>query len=418
MKVTGAAEFHTATSPYKNMPGPCTYDPVPTGPSSVPRLAVGSGVDPRPPVEAVPAKRRKLSAVAEPWDKLRGDQFDVFAERRRLEHILENTAAVHWAPNCGTFSQARRKPIPGVKHPPVPLRDEEHPYGLPYLSGSRWKSTKARVDRDTKMAVMAARDCLSRHRKGLPFSLEHPANSIARSLDEWKELEAEPGVYKVFHHHCMFDPCKKRKYEIVVTNIPTLQTKIGRRCEDSRVCPRTGLPHEEFKAVVKEGKVEQFGTTGTAEYPEELCIEQAAAMLEHVITKNLFDFEYCFLEVFCGKNAPLTRQANLFRDQFNEQAEGCRTISSAHGMQKHQEGIYIEDLPPQPASSSREAAGDRQPPSMQPISVFQSSSRATGRQPKWNSSFQLIEDGLEDPQEHMRRALALEHPGQEEGDPN
>jgi len=67
------------------------------------------------------------------------------------------------------------------------------------------------------------------------------------------------------------------------------------------------LPHEEFKAVVKEGKVESYGTAGTAEYPEELCIEQAAAMLEYVAEKNLSRYKYCFLEVFCGKKCSLDK---------------------------------------------------------------------------------------------------------------
>ena len=41
----------------------------------------------------------------------------------------------------------------------------------------------------------SARRCIVRHKKGLPFSLEHPGRSIALDLEEWKSLMSIEGVY-------------------------------------------------------------------------------------------------------------------------------------------------------------------------------------------------------------------------------
>ena len=78
-----------------------------------------------------------LSQVAEPWDKLRGDQYDVFLHRERLISEISNSASIHLGPNSGTFSRAREIPIKDVKYPPVPLRDDDHPRGRLYLEEPR-----------------------------------------------------------------------------------------------------------------------------------------------------------------------------------------------------------------------------------------------------------------------------------------
>ena len=81
--------------------------------------------------------RSALSQVAEPWDKLRGDHYDIFLHEERLMSEISNSASIHLGPNCGTFSRVREIPIPGVKYPPVPLRDDDHPRGRPFLDQPR-----------------------------------------------------------------------------------------------------------------------------------------------------------------------------------------------------------------------------------------------------------------------------------------
>ena len=156
----------------------------------------------RPPENAPLAYgERDLPDAAEPWDKLRGEQFDVFAHEARLHEELDASASEHFAPNCATFSRARERPIAGASNAPVPLRSLDYPKGLTFLQQPKWRKTRKRVERDTDMAVTSAVEALKCHRSGRPFSLEHPGRSIARALPEWRELEREPGVKVTLHHH-------------------------------------------------------------------------------------------------------------------------------------------------------------------------------------------------------------------------
>ena len=147
-----------------------------------------------------------MPPAAEPWDKLRGDQFDVMENEGALDEVISNSAAQHHGPNCGTFSRARERPIPGVVNSPKPLRSNEFPEGLPYLEQPRWNRMKVRVDRDSYMAIGAAQRCTRTRKAGLPFALERPGNSSARELNCWKSWELRRGFFIVEHYRCMFGP--------------------------------------------------------------------------------------------------------------------------------------------------------------------------------------------------------------------
>lgn len=45
--------------------------------------------------------------------------------------------------------------------------------------------SRKRLHGDTEMAELAATQCMKAHRRGDLFSLEHPRNSIAKSLQSW-----------------------------------------------------------------------------------------------------------------------------------------------------------------------------------------------------------------------------------------
>ena len=106
-----------------------------------------------------------------------------------FEYETMNADAAHFAPNCATFSRAREIPIPGVSCPPKPLRSSLHPRGIPEERNKLSKRARLRMDRDTEMATDSARRCIIRHKKGLPFSLEHPGRSIALDLEVPQEHE-------------------------------------------------------------------------------------------------------------------------------------------------------------------------------------------------------------------------------------
>ena len=135
----------------------------------------------------------QLKKVRDPWDLCRGK--DVFLDGPLSRAELGIANMCHWAPNCSTFSRARERPIPGVHNPPRPLRSEESPEGLEAEVLRLPKAKRQKLEDDTRMARMAAENCLEFHRSGKRFSLEHPGNSLARHLSSWKALEAEPGVF-------------------------------------------------------------------------------------------------------------------------------------------------------------------------------------------------------------------------------
>ena len=221
-----------------------------------------------------------LPPVAEPWDILIENR-DVLARSNEVTEIARNSRIRHWGPNCATFTRAREKPIPGVKNPPRPLRSREWPEGLPGLR----PHDSERVRKDTVMAKMAAADCQLAHSQGDGFTLEHPGRSLAHELSEWKQLAATPGVFQVFHHHCMFADCRHRKYQVVYTNILEVVDEIGLLCKSEAVCSRTGEPHEPWGHKVQHGRVIAFSTAPLSEYPKELCDAQARAY-KHFIERT------------------------------------------------------------------------------------------------------------------------------------
>lgn len=159
-------------------------------PAPLPKKASQASPCNEVPSESEGADTKVIPQPAEPWDKLRGDQFDVIANESTLDEVVSDSASLHLGPNCGTFTRARERPIPGVRNSPLPLRSNDHPEGLPYLAQPRWKRMRERVERDTYMAKSAARRCINFLKAGLPFTLEHPGNSIAKELKEWQELVA------------------------------------------------------------------------------------------------------------------------------------------------------------------------------------------------------------------------------------
>ncbi len=365
-------------------------------PAPLPKKASQASPCNEVPSESEGADTKVIPQPAEPWDKLRGDQFDVIDNESTLDEVVSDSASLHLGPNCGTFTRARERPIPGVRNSPLPLRSNDHPEGLPYLAQPRWKRMRERVERDTYMAKSAARRCINFLKAGLPFTLEHPGNSIARELKEWQELVALDGVFIIEHHHCMFSPCLKRKFQIVITNIPSLadplsSNSLNRTCSDRKVCSRTNCPHEAFTHEIKDGWVSKFGTAGTAEYPEELCEVQAKGIVEAIVERALFNFKFSFVEVFSGPNAPLTEAVKKYINVLNNSGPGLDLALKRSG----------------PSSS-------KGPVPLQPPKWSSLESRATGLQPKWNSNFQLIKDGLNDPWEHLARAKSLAHPSMDD----
>ena len=114
-----------------------------------------------------------------------------------------------------------------------------------------------------------------------------------------------PGVFTTFYHACRFEPCLRRKYQVLIHNCLRFDTDVGLLCSCAGTCDRTNRPHLSFKPEVKQGKIIKFMTGQEREYPRGFCEAYAGALQEEARCKGLTCL--VFLEVFSGPNAPLSR---------------------------------------------------------------------------------------------------------------
>ena len=319
--------------------------------------------------------------VFPPWDLLRGR--DVFRDRTCLDREDQLAQLMHFAPNCATFSRAREIPLPNVKNPPIPLRSDTFPTGIPSELAKLSHKARKRLEADTEMAVMAAERCLVRHRAGRLFSLEHPGRSIALELPEWAKLREEPGVFCSFYHTCMFEGSRRRKFQVLIHNLPELRG-IEKLCESAGRCDRTGAPHEKWRPLVANGRVQQFVTGEEREYPVGFCSAYAGLLRESLDS---------FAEIFSGPNAPLS-------DAVSRRFKGT-------GVPRSQPTPVVREA--QSSDSFPRPKGLEQPTGIETV-ANRRIALASGRQPSFGKRTQMISDGLNCPSKHLQRAVVLEHP--------
>ena len=323
-----------------------------------------------------------------PWDLLRGK--DVFESTPELEDDVFNADLTHWGPNCATYSRAREIPIHNVKNPPRPLRSLLHPKGIPCEVARMTRKQKRRLDDDTRMADMAAEMSLERARAGKWFSLEHPAGSIAWSLESWKELSNEPGVHRCVYSTCMYEGSRRRKMQALLTNVKGIEAELNKVCQGGKVCDRTGAPHLKWRPVTSGNKVVQFQTGDEREYPVGFCKAYARGVVASPMINS-------FLEVFSGPNAPLSEAVAEAKGAV---VPGEKKDTKGKGIKNELQ--HLAQLVSAPSSgkvaNTVETVFNR-------VTAVES-----GRQPGYGKREQLIKDGLNDPWEHISLARTLDHP--------
>ena len=77
----------------------------------------------------------------------------------------------------------------------------------------------------------------------------------------------------------MFSPCKRRKRQILIHNVPELEAELERVCHSERRCERTGCSHLSWKPKVDKGKIIAFSTGDEREYPLEFCEAYARVLI-------------------------------------------------------------------------------------------------------------------------------------------
>ena len=342
------------------------------------------------------------SPVFEPWDLLRGK--DVFRDREFLKEVLDRADCQHWAPNCATFSRAREIPIPGVKNPPVPLRSDDYPEGIPDEVNRLSVKARKRLETDTEMADMAATSCAEADEKGKGFTLEHPGRSIALRLSSWKRLVQRRRVSTFFYHTCMFPGSRRKRYQVLITNRKEF-AKMARTCEGSYRCCRTGEKHFKWRPTVTGGKVLQFTTGDEREYPQGFCSAYANCLSERLHNGETF------VEIFSGPNAPLSKAV---ADELGIPLPGKRK-EAENGLKNELQSLSQLIL----RTQDMERSLDERPAFPLSKPVEENRPRAvvveSGKQPSYGKRIQLIPDGLNNPEEHLRVAMRLQHPFNLEG---
>ena len=276
--------------------------------------------------------------VAEPWDKLRGTEFDVsvHSNLQRLRKQAALALAQHWAPDCRTFPRALEKAVPGAPEGegPQPMRSTRHPGGFPWRElverfGRTAKVVQEKLDLHNLMANTAAEECAKAVEQGRFVMVENPVQSYLWDLPAYKRLAKMKGMAWVTFHNCAFGG-ERRKYTAVLTNIPGMREALGQHCSaraEDAPCDFSGKPHVTWKASWKDG----FATTVTgpeSEYPAAMCSAMAKpiALCREAAPELATGLPFAFLEVFSGPNAPLTqavRRALGVRPQRSQDEDGA-----------------------------------------------------------------------------------------------
>ena len=339
---------------------------------------------------------RSSFLIFPPWDILRGR--DVFVDSDDLSFETDVADLSHWAPNCATFSRAREIPIPNVKNPPLPLRSDEFPTGIPAEVARMSKRARIRLEKDTEMAERAAERCLERHLAGKAFSLEHPGRSIALELPSWKKLKSSPGVFCSFYHTCMFPGSSRRKHQVLIHNLECLKD-MEKTCPDSRLCARTSKPHHKWRPIVSSGRVTQYITGEEREYPEGFCKAYAEALRPSISSGSIKSL----VEIYSGPNAPLS-------SAISELAGGgpLPRVKSEKGKREYQ---GLNELSLKSSSSVGAVQTEKFAARPNPTrDLNREHAVDSGRQPSFGKRKQLIPDGLNDPTRHLEKARKLQHP--------
>ena len=109
-------------------------------------------------------------------------------------------------------------------------------------------------------------------------------------------LRQEDGVTAVKHHHCIFEGCLHRKFQLVHTNLPEVAESLDRVRLSNRCCTRTGMPHPNWEHEVDGGKISKFSTRDLSEYPKGYC-QVVAKPLVRYLRRLGCNKKHAFLEI-------------------------------------------------------------------------------------------------------------------------
>ena len=163
----------------------------------------------------------------------------------------------HAAPPCGTCSKAREIPVSRAARlagapAPVPLRSDDHPEGLPDLTGVA-KLRVVTANSIHSFIAKLAMQCLKTHDKNIFFTIENPTGSYLWQLPCFRALTAA-GAKCFDFVQCRHGGTRPKRTRLL-SNCPTFETMCGG-------CPGDHI-HEAW-GVHKHGNEWKFATASEA----------------------------------------------------------------------------------------------------------------------------------------------------------
>ena len=126
---------------------------------------------------------------------------------------------------CTTFSRARE-----VRPGPPPLRDLDHPYGLPKSSLTLQQHEQVRLG--TFYALKTTEAATEAHSRGIPFAIENPepweGHLSMFVLPEIMALASLPGVQAVNFDQCMVGAETTKPTRVLYYKVPL--SSLQKRC--------------------------------------------------------------------------------------------------------------------------------------------------------------------------------------------
>ena len=135
----------------------------------------------------------------------------------------QSCAYAHFAPPCGTSRLIQKSD----QHMPPPLRNDQYPDGLPWLT----KEQQERIDKANELyRVTCELITLCQQRKIL-WSCENPGRSFMWQTTPFVELFRTTPYESTEMHHCMYGS-SRRKLIRLIHNIPSFR-QLCQMCDNS-----------------------------------------------------------------------------------------------------------------------------------------------------------------------------------------
>ena len=248
-----------------------------------------------------------------------------------FKHLMSNSpkslltnqscAYAHFAPPCGTSSRARLIQKSDQRMPP-PLRNDQYPDGLPWLT----KEQQERIDKANELYRVTCELITLCQQHKILWSCENPGRSFMWQTTPFVELFRTTPYESTEMHHCMHGS-SRRKLTRLIHNIPSFR-QLCQMCDNSHehepwgqkpdgswaTSEETAYPWPLARAIVTQ-VVLQLQDQGVVchlpSFAEQECTIQAMRAATNIQPrKNLPPVVPEFKQVFCqSAQAPLPLNA-------------------------------------------------------------------------------------------------------------